>query len=48
MPPQQGDGLLNLGNVAFGLRAHGDGDIGISGLNVKAHASERGARDFAV
>jgi hypothetical protein len=34
MPPQQGDGLLDLGDVALGFRAH-QRDIGISEEEVK-------------
>jgi len=35
MPPQQGEGLLDLGDVAFCFRAHG-ADIWIRGREVKA------------
>jgi hypothetical protein len=28
MPPQQGDGLLDIGDLALGFRAHDERDIG--------------------
>jgi hypothetical protein len=34
MPPQQGDGLLDIGDLAFGFRAHG-ADIGREEGSVK-------------
>jgi hypothetical protein len=34
MPPQQGDGLLDIGDLAFGFRAH-ERDIGWDALPVK-------------
>jgi len=34
MPPQQGDGLLNVFDAALGFRAHG-ADIGLSQAQVK-------------
>jgi hypothetical protein len=45
MPPQQGNGLLDVGDLAFGFRAHGC-HIGCGAFCVKSLLATRMAREI--